>query len=74
MKAIFVPYRAFVHMSDGQPIGVYLVPEDDLDPDVIDETVDEAVNTFGQPLHNIVPDVCDSCTDLLALVREKNEE
>lgn len=67
-------YRAFVHMSDGEPIGVYLVPESELPSEFVEEAQELAAVRYNQQLHNQVPWHCGSAKDLIGLVQEQNAE
>lgn len=65
--------RAFVHMADGDPIAVYLVPEDKLPSGDVGAAETKAAY-YSQSLRNIIPYVCERPEELVLLVQEQNPE
>lgn len=64
-------YRAFVHMSDGEPLAVYLLPEDLATPE-LGEEVEILSAKYQQPIHDVIPYHCETRSEMLDCIDEQN--
>jgi len=58
-------------MSDGQPVKVFLLPESEVTPE-LGVRLEEISAYYAQPIHNIVPDVCEHAGQLVDEIDSMN--
>lgn len=65
------PQRAYVQISDGQVIAVYLIPNELATPE-LGEEVAKLSSYYNQPIHDVFADRCSTPDTMLDMIRERN--